>query len=456
MSQAIAPPKAVFVGPVQMGEVFAKSRSKDWNFVAIVANIDEFWVGLTSGDIDDDLDVVITCDIFFDPTGFEVNFEQLIAGVSPYCFFGILQYHKAREPQIRERVDTAASNLGNNEVVEYYFIDPEKTNGSTDKAIAHYIQTTQNRGKANILQGIAPEYEETPEVEEVSPVNVVQNTYEDDSDVDGDYMGQVIAVTSSKGGSGKSTVAVTLATYLAHASEASYEQGIESRPLKILILDIDTTDGQIGFLIGSLSPNVIHMRNQGINEQTFQASVIHSSRLKVDVLLAPKRARLALDTPPEFYLELIQFLKRRYDYIILDTSVSYFDPLLEKVAYPIADKIVFVTDIVINSVNSMARWIQEVTGTKNKNGMGIPSKKIGIVVNKSISNVNMSGAKIAKATMGLSVIAIIPNNAKLIAHAMNYNTMETLLQHKDILVPIKMLGGAIVGKRYDLSEKIRL
>jgi len=456
MSREIAPPKAVFVGPLKMGEAFASRRSPEWNFTAIVQNIDDLWAGLNTGEIDDDIQAIVTCDIFFDPTGFEVGFEQLIAGVSPFCFFGILQYYPEHEPQIRERVDSAANNLGNGEIVEYYFIDPKKTNGSTDRALNHYIQNTPNRATANILQGIAPEYEETPEVQETKAAEIIENTYIDDAEVDGDYMGQVIAVTSSKGGSGKSTIALSLATYLAHASEASYADKIEDRPLKIIIVDLDTRDGQIGFLIGTLSPSVLHMRNNGIDEKTFRESVIHSDKLKVDILLAPKRARLAMDTPPEFYLELIQFLKRRYDYVILDTSVSYLDPLLESVAYPIADRIVFVTDIVINSVNSMARWIQEVTGSKSKQGMGIPVNKIGIVVNKSISNVNMSGEKIAAATLGIKVIAIVPNNAKLIAHAMNLQSIESVLKHKDILNPIRRLGRSIVGKRYELSDNLKL
>ena len=66
-----------------------------------------------------------------------------------------------------------------------------------------------------------------------------------------------------------------------------------------------------------------------------------------------------------------------YDYIILDTSVNYLDPLLEEVAYPMADKIILVTDMGISSVMGMARWIKETTDPKEEGGSGIDKNKIG-------------------------------------------------------------------------------
>src|SRR5690606_3425110 len=119
------------------------------------------------------------------------------------------------------------------------------------------------------------------------------------------------------------------------------------------------------------------------------------------LLLAPKRPRNSDDTPPDFYIELLQHLRKKYDYVFLDTSVNYLDPLLEKVAYPVADQIVFVTDIVVNSVFSMTRWIQEVTKPRAQGGMGINPNKIGIVVNKALADVNMSSEKIERSALGL-------------------------------------------------------
>lgn len=446
-------PKAIYVGPEKIGSFLASKRT-EWDFVAFVPNIADLWTGLNEGTIDNEIQVMITLDYYFDPDGNDNSFEQLVATMSPYCFFLVIQYHADLEAQIRERVGSMATALGNDTAAEFFFISPNKPNVTIDKALNYFVENSDNRSVANILSGKEeePEPEVDNTVQEVAPAQITDTFFEED--VESDYMGQVIAVTSSKGGSGKSTVAISLATYLSHCSQNSVREGLEQKPLKVVLLDLDVRDGQIGFLTGSLKPSVLNMRSKGINDETLSQTVIHSERLGIDLLLAPKRPRLSDDTPAEFYLELIQFLKKHYDYIILDTSVNYLDPLLEKVAYPLADLVVFVTDIVVNSVYSMTRWVQEVTKPKSQQGMGITPKKIGIVVNKSISNVNMSGEKIAKSALGIPVITVIPNNAKLIAHAANLQSMESVLKHPDIKLAIRRLARAVVGKRYKLSDTV--
>lgn len=451
-------PKAIFVGPPNIGNVLA-SRQRGWNFVAIVESIQDLWQGLNNQAIDNDVQVILAMDNFFDPEGKEFDLEQLIATMAPYCFFGVVSYHPDFQGQIRDRVSAQSATIGNSDDALVYFVDPQRPTLSINRALEHYLTHSDNAENVAILSG--EDYEppmETPEVEEMAPVQVTAGgggIYGDlDDGPQGDHLGQVVAVTSSKGGSGKSTVATLLATYISHSSENSVREGLAERPLKVIILDLDVRDGQIGFLTGNTSPTVLRMRSNGINYASLQETIIHSDRLKADLLLAPKRPRLADDTPAEFYLELIQFLKRHYDYVILDTSVNYLDPLLEKVAYPIADQIIFVTDIVVHSVYSMTRWIQEVTKPRTQQGMGISKNKIGIVVNKAMDNIAMSGDKIARSAMGLPVITAIPNNAKLLAHAANIQSMETILKHPDIRISIRRLARAVVGKRYPLSEHV--
>lgn len=449
-------PKAIFVGPENIGKFFESKIRPDWDFVAFEPDVSSLWRDLNSGAVDNDVHIIIILNIFFNKDEYENNdesFERMIAMMAPYCFVGIVAYRDNIEAQIRERIDNEAERLSVPQS-DYYFIDPKHPKPTLDKSIQHYIQNSENREIATILAGEELEEETTP-TQELEPAKIEKNDYHPiEDETESDRLGQVVAVTSSKGGSGKSTVAISLATYLAHSSENSVIEKIAEKPLKVIVVDLDVRDGQVGFLTGNMKPTVLHMRSQGISNMTLEQSKIHSDRLKVDLLLAPKRPRLSDDTPAEFYLELIQLLKKNYDYIILDTSVNYLDPLLENVAYPIADQIIFVTDIVVNSVYSMTRWIQEVTRPQSKQGMGIPINKIGIVVNKSISNVNMSGQKIARSALGIPVITVIPNNAKLIAHAANLQQMESVLRHNDIRIAIRRLARAIVGNKYKLSEKI--
>lgn len=443
-------PKAIFVGPEKIGTVLAGLR-KEWDF-QIVPNIAKLWEGLNNQSINNDIQIMITLDGFFKPDTNENDpaFEQMVSVMSPYCFFCILQYYPNREGAIRDRIAAQdnANSIADELTNSYFFINPKQPNVTIDRALAQYVQTTPNKEIAAILQG-----KDIEELDTNDENDEIETPYTD-NEQKSNYLGQVLAITSSKGGSGKSTVATVLATYLAHSSINSVREKKAEKPLKIVILDLDIRDGQIGFLTGNHKPTVLHMRTNGIDSQTLSETVIHSERLKVDLLLAPKRPRLSDDTPAEFYLELIQFLKLNYDYVILDTSVNYLDPLLEKVAYPIADQIVFVSDIVINSIFSMTRWIQEVTKPKKQNGMGINAKKIGVVVNKSMANINMDGKKIAKSACGLPILTVIPNNAKLLAHAANLTAMEAVLQHEDIRSSFRDLAKKIVGSKYPLSKNV--
>lgn len=446
-------PKAIYVGPAQLGNILVQKYQDEFDFVAQTPDIASLWNGLDNETIPSEVEIILTIDAFYDPSHENDAFEQFVASMSPYCFFAILAYNPTLESKIHESISQAASQQGTEGTQEYFFIDKSNYKQSMKQAIARYIATSNNRYVADVLAGKDPERAVSTEIEETPAPAPYQYDFEDE-DESSEYLGKVLAVTSSKGGSGKSTVAMTLATYLAHASVNSVREGLEERPLKIIVLDLDIRDGQIGFLTGHFKPTVLHLRTNGISDQTLDETIIHQPRMKIDLLLAPKRPKVAEETPPEFYLDLIRLLKKRYDYVILDTSVNYLDPLLEKVAYPIADQIVFVTDIVVNSVYSMTRWVQEVTNPKEKLGMAIPKSKIGIVVNKSMTNVAMDPKKIKQSAINLRILTIIPNNAKLMAHSANMQSMELVLKHNDIREAFRRLARTVSGKYYKLSDNV--
>lgn len=449
---ANARPRAIYIGVKEVGDALERFRP-DWEFLPSVRTIADLWAGLVDGSISNDIQIIFVLDNFFDPKGEDSSFEKLVATMGPHCFLGIINYRPALREHMKEQISNEAYTAGDSTNLLYYFIDPKKVGRSLDIALNDYISTSTDRDVVSIITGRTSHEEKQARLEERQE-EIPETRFQEQDDEPSPYMGQVVAVTSSKGGSGKSTVAVSLATYLAHSSVNSVREGRETKPLKIVILDLDVRDGQLGFITGNSKPTVINLRLNGITKETIEETVITSSRLKVDLLLAPKRPRVSDDTPPEFYVELIHMLRKMYDYVILDTSVHYLDPLLEKVAYPTADQIVFVTDIVVNSVFSMTRWIQEVTKPKEQNGMGINKNKIGIVVNKLLANVAMDGDKIARSALGLPILAVIPSNPKLIAHAVNMQSMEVILKHKDLYPAIRRLARVIVGSRYSLSDDV--
>lgn len=444
-------PNVIFIGIPEVGE-FLKELKPEWNFQDTVPSIEELWDGLSSKKIDSNAQVLLVMDHFFDETGENDGFETLVSTMSPHCLLGIINYNPDNNGLMSEKIENQSFNDSSSSA-QYYFISKSKPLQTLDEAVKKYTNDpNSNPAVVSILTG-RDMNQVTQEKEEFIQE---QESYSESSDEikENDVFGQVVSVTSSKGGSGKSTVAISLATYLAHASENSVKEGLENRPLKIIILDLDVRDGQLGFVTGSHKPTVLEFRSKGITDQSLDETIINKPRLKLDILLAPKRPRYSENVPPDFYVDLIQALRKRYDYVILDTSVNYLDPLLEKVAYPTADQIIFVTDIVVSSIFSMSRWIREVILPPEQNGMGIDKRKIGIVVNKYLPEVEMSQAKIEQAAMGLPVISVVPANPRLIATSTNLQSLELVLQHDSMKTSISRLARAIVGNKYKLSNNV--
>lgn len=238
--------------------------------------------------------------------------------------------------------------------------------------------------------------------------------------------GQVtITVTSSKGGSGKSTASLLLAASIARASR------LGGRPLSVCLVDMDTRDGQIASLIGKYMPTALNIRVQPVwDELTIRRHLVHEPELGIDALLAPIRPRTADTVGPDFYRTMIRSLQRMYDVVVMDTSVQYLDPLIAKVCLPEATEVLFITTLASTAVQGMARALREITAPVEESGLGIQREKIGIIVNQSVAGVGMQREQILAAGLGVPVVGVIPLATKDVLTATNLHRMHTLLDHE--------------------------
>ncbi len=254
-----------------------------------------------------------------------------------------------------------------------------------------------------------------------------------------------ITVTSSKGGSGKSTASILLAGSIARASRDS------GRPLSVCLIDLDTRDGQVASLIGKFMPTALNIRVQPVwDEERIRRNLVHADGLDVDTLLAPIRPRTADTVGPDFYRAIIRSLQRMYDVIVMDTSVQYLDPLIAQVALPEADEVLFVTTLASTAVQGMARALREITAPMDESGLGIAREKIGIIVNQSVANVGMEREQVLAAGLGVPVVGVIPLATKDVLTATNLNRMFALLDHPLIGPAYNELARACLPGR-DLS-----
>lgn len=451
--------KVAFIGPTAVHESL-QSIYRDWDFQIPVESVQEFDDMINSDDdnplISRDTKLILVFSRLFHAD--RDLFADVIAYYAPYAVVAILMPtvdFQVDEPAISNKIKQAQVNLSSefedyNANTPYYFVRYEKAEDDIQESILDFIQNdhveVDSRENAKAL---LPSQElASAEIEEFT-------------DIDNGHIkigqphgkGQVVTVTSSKGGSGKSTVAMSLASFISKASENAYLKGKIPNKYKVIVIDLDVRDGQLGFLNGaSKAPNIVDIVMAGpATKENIETGIYHNQNSGVDYIFASKRPRNASEIPASFYADMIQILRGMYDYIILDTSVNYLDPLLEEVAYPIADKVIFVTDMGISSIFGMRRWITENVSTDEYDRV-IDSNKVGIVINKAIKDVNMGPDKIQMSAKGLPILGVIPSAPQLITYSANINELQRILNFPAINNAFRGFAEAVVEDENALGE----
>lgn len=457
--------KLAFVGPEKIFEPLA-NMDPEWDFQHPITSVSQFAEDLNAGIVAQDTLMIIFFASLFSQG--QEEFAKMLSYMAPYAVTCVLtdprkdeNYHDAIREAIREAQEGFSRENPDYQVnTPVFFVDYNDPRRDIIEAVSGFISspviTKENRDAVGVLlpeSGLDLEeniedwgpnedyYDEKPIIPE-APVGA---------------KGKVITVTSSKGGSGKSTVSMLLGAYLARASKESAQQGIEPAPLKVVIVDMDTRDGQLGFLNGAKRPPSvmgIFANGPNVTLEAIKENIWRSDRLNCDFIFAAKRPRRAKEIPPSFYAELIQNLKVLYDIIILDTSVNYIDPLLGGVAYPLADRLVLVSDVSISSIFGMKRWIIEnILADELSPEERVDKSKVGIVINSVLKDVDMGPEKISQAAGDVPILTMIPSVPRLVTYAGNTGQLELVLNVDSIKVAIQMLAESIITKDfYNLAK----
>lgn len=412
--------KAIIVADEDIHDFFT-AELPEWDTQVPVTSINDLWDGLSSGVLDQQSDVILFHDGLYEET--PQDLIQAMGMFAPIAFVGLIAYNENDAPSIIEKSLYFAKT---NPEADYtpgtsiYPVSVESPITSLDEALYAYAN------------GEDPNYQS--EIEPDNSVIIDEHTVSgiegSIGDVDVSHDGIVVASTSSKGGTGKSTAGLMLGGQLALSSQKAYEQGLVDAPLKVCIVDMDIRDGQIGFIIHKVSPTVLQIRtapNPG--PETIEQNLVYAENLGIYALLAPKSGRSAADLSPEFYNTLINNLRHMFDVIILDTSVNYLDKLLYQVCYPASDAILFITTLAKQSVFGMTRWFNELSDPQ---GIVLDTNKVGIVVNQSIPNVGVDKSKLESAAPGARIAAAIPLETAAFVAASNRNDLRAMLYHPTI------------------------
>lgn len=172
----------------------------------------------------------------------------------------------------------------------------------------------------------------------------------------------VIAVFSTKGGTGKTTVSVNMAVSLAQTGK------------KVCLIDLDLQFGDVGvFLNIPKAETISDLLDSGDLSPDAVDSFLYKHSSGVRVLCAPNSPEEADAIHPEHLEQIIAAIRAKYDYTILDLPPILDDNSIASIEQ--ADYIWFITNPEISTLKN-SKVCMSILGNLNL------EKKIRIVLNK--------------------------------------------------------------------------
>ena len=209
--------------------------------------------------------------------------------------------------------------------------------------------------------------------------------------------GQVIVVMSAKGGSGKTVTATNLAVLLTRFPGK-----------KVALVDADLQFGDV-CLVLQLEPrftlvNAAHELHHLDGVLLDSLLTDHPTGLKV--MAAPLEPAFADDISTESLMTVVNLLREKYDYVVVDTA-SMLDELLLSLLER-ADMIMQVVDMDLPSVKNAKLALETLRLLK------FPTSKVKLILNRSNAKARLDEKEIEGA-LKMSIAASIPSDAAVAA-----------------------------------------
>jgi len=240
--------------------------------------------------------------------------------------------------------------------------------------------------------------------------------------------GKVITVFSTKGGVGKTVVATNLAVSLAKGG------------LKTVIVDLDLKFGDVAVML-KLTPehSVYEVVQAGdrLDEELLEGILARHADTGLKALLAPLDPELADSIREKQIIDVIEFLRRFFDVVVVDTPASIDKMILGVV--DASDEVLLVATMDVPSVKN----------AKIAHGMlkmlNVPSSHIKLVLNRADSKVGLGIGDVEK-SIGARVFQTIPSD-RLVPRSVNLGIPVVLSSPRsEVARSIESLAGHLVAE----------
>lgn len=213
--------------------------------------------------------------------------------------------------------------------------------------------------------------------------------------------GEIISVFSAKGGTGKSIIAFNFALKLSKEEEN-----------KVLLIDGDFLFGDVGVLVDEKPIKTIEniIDDMAFESYTIMKEYITSTNYNIDTLLAPRRPESAEKITKTNIEEIIDIVKKEYDYIIIDLGTNYNNTTLTFL--DISDQIYLITLMDLMSIKNTK------IGIDVMKSLDYNEDKLKLIVNQYNRKNNISTAKLKK-YLNYEIFFKVPEDRKIINDSIN-------------------------------------
>ena len=215
----------------------------------------------------------------------------------------------------------------------------------------------------------------------------------------------IIVVYSGKGGCGCTTLATNLALALSSGRKSPNE--------KILLVDGCMQYGDVAVFLNEQVRNSIAelaSRVDDLDTEVIEDVIMKHSASDLHILAAPQRPEQADNVTAAQFGKLLQYLRKHYKYIIVDTS-SYLTGAV-MAALDEADLILLLTSQSIPAIKN-ANYFLNLTDASE-----IPRNRIMFILNKYDKRIAISPERIGE-SLRQEVAAVIPYDDKVVDAAIN-------------------------------------
>jgi pilus assembly protein CpaE len=236
--------------------------------------------------------------------------------------------------------------------------------------------------------------------------------------------GRTVAVFSSKGGCGTSFIATNLAA---------------SMGAPTVLVDLNLQAGDLTLFLG-VEPkysiaDLVENREQADDAMLRSYLAPHSANLSL--LAAPREADAADDIEAEHVFSVIQILRERYDFVVIDPQHTFDSITLA--ALDQVDEILMVLTLDIPAIRSAQRTLAIF------DRLGYPRHKIRIVVNRWSKQIDLDLRQVER-YLGERVTGFITSDYRTAVNSINLGQplVESEPQSR-IAAEIRQLAAAIAG-----------